>query len=126
MKDKTSLTVLRAFRKWITTHNTPMILQTDNGAKFKNKIINQFCSERNVQQIYGVPYNLQHQGVVEAFNRIDQDFLTFAKDQQMDSYNLEDSITDFLLYYNGRRHSTTKIVPYQALMNWWNKELMRK
>ena len=58
--DKISLTVLRAFRKWITTHNNPMILQTDNGAEFKNKIINKFCSERNVLQIYGVPYNSQH------------------------------------------------------------------
>ena len=46
LKDKTLLTVLRAFSKWITTHNIPMILQTDNGAEFKNKIIMQFCSER--------------------------------------------------------------------------------
>ena len=44
LKDKTSLTVLKVFRKWITTHNTPMILQTDNGEEFKNKIISQFCS----------------------------------------------------------------------------------
>ena len=85
MKDKASLTVLRALRKRITIHNTQMILQTDNGAEFKNRIINQFCSERNVQQIYGVPYNPQHQGAVEAFNRTVQDFLTLAKDQQMDS-----------------------------------------
>ena len=74
-----------------------MILLTDNGADVKNKIINKFCSERNVQQIYGVPYNLQHQGALGAFNRTIQDFLTLTKDQQMDSYNLEDSITDFLL-----------------------------
>ena len=44
----------------------------------------------------------------------------------MDNYNLEDSITDFLLYYNGRRHSTTKVAPYQAMMNWWDKEFMGK
>ena len=87
LKDKISLTVLRAFRKWITTHNAPMILQTNNRAKFKNKKINQFCFERNVQRIYGVPYNPQHQGAVEAFNRTVQDFLTHAKDQQIDSYN---------------------------------------
>ena len=71
-----------------------------------------------MQQIYGVPYNPQHQGAVEAFNRIVQDFLTLAKNQQMDSYNLEDSITEFQLYYNGRRHSTTKVAPYQSMMNW--------
>ena len=41
LKDKTSFTFLRAFRKWITTHNTLMILQTDNGEKkiIKKKLI---------------------------------------------------------------------------------------
>ena len=73
-----------------------------------------------------MPYNPQHQGAIEAFYRTVQDFLTLAKDQQMDSYNLEDSIIDFLLYYNGWRHSTTKVAPYQAMMNWWDKKLMKK
>ena len=103
-----------------------MILQTNNGAELRNKIINQFCYERNVQQICGVPYIPQYQGAVEAINRTVQDFLALAKDQQMDSYNWEDSIADFLLYYNDRRHSTTKVAPYKAMMNWWDKELMEK
>ena len=60
-----------------------------------------------MQHIYGVPYNPQHQGDVDVYNRTVQDFLTLAKDQKIDSYNLEDSIANFLLYYNGRRHSTT-------------------
>ena len=63
-----------------------MILQTDNWAEIKNKIINKFCSERNVQQIYWMSYNPPLQEAVEAFNRIVQDFLTLAKEQQMDSY----------------------------------------
>ena len=111
-----------AFRKWITTHNTQIILQTDNRAEFKNESINQFCSERNMQRIYGVPYNPWHRGAVETFNRNIHDFLTLADDQKMDSYNLEASLTDVLLYYNGRRHSITKVPPYQAMMNWWDKE----
>ena len=39
--------------------------------------------------ICGVPYNPQHQGDVEAFNRTGQDFLTLAKNQLIDRYNLE-------------------------------------
>ena len=76
----------------------------------KKRIIKKICSERNVQQIYGVPYNKQHRRAV-------QDFQTLAYDQRMHSYNLEDSVTDFLLYYNGRRYSTTKMKPYQTMMN---------
>ena len=86
-----------AFERWIRTHYIPTILQTDNGTEFKNKTMNQFYQENNIQQVYGVPYNPQHQGAVEAFNRTVQDFLTQARDHQGDSYNLEDSISDFLL-----------------------------
>ena len=34
----------------------------------------------------------------KTFNRTVQDFLTLARDHQGDSFNLEDSISDFLLY----------------------------
>ena len=62
----------------------------------------------------------------EAFNRTVQDFLTYARDHQGDSYNLEDPISDFLLYYNNRKHSTTKVAPYKVMMNIGNKALMNK
>ena len=98
LKEKTARIILRVFKRWIWTHYIPTILQTDNGTEFKNKTMNQFCQENNIQLVYGVPYNPQHRGAVEAFNRTVQDFLTLARDHQGDSYNLEDSISDFLLY----------------------------
>ena len=64
------------------------------------------------------------QGAVEAFNRTVQDFLTLAKDYQKDYYSLDDSICDFLLYYNDRLHSTKKVTPFKAMMNESDKELM--
>ena len=62
----------------------------------------------------------------EAFNRTVQDFLTLARDHQGDSYSLEDSISDFLLYYNNRKHSTTKVAHYKAMMNIGDKALMNE
>ena len=47
----------------------PTNMQTDNGAEFKNSIINQFWLEKNIQHIFATPYNPQHQGAVEAFKR---------------------------------------------------------
>ena len=76
--------------------------------------------------MYGVPYNPQHQGAVEAFNRTAQDFLALARDHQEDSYNLEDSISDFLLYYNNRKHSTTKVASYKTIMNIGGKAMMNE
>ena len=57
--------------------------------------------------IFGTPYNPQHQEVVEVFNRAIQDFLTMAKDHQREKYNIEECLSDFLIYYNDRVHSTT-------------------
>ena len=125
LKEKPAIIILRAFKRWIRAHYIPTILQTDNGTEFK-KTMNQFYQENNIQQVYGVPYNPQHQGAVEAFNRTVQDFLTLARNHQGDSYSLEDSISDFSLYYNNRKHSTTKVAPYKAMMNIRDKASMNE
>ena len=53
-------------------------------------------------------------------------FLTLAKSHHKVDYSLDDSICDFLLYYNGRFHLTTKVAPFKAMMNANDKELMEK
>ena len=62
----------------------------------------------------------------ETLNRTVQDFLTLARDHQGNSYNLEGSISDFLLYCNNRKHSTTKVAPNKAMMNIGDKALMHE
>ena len=66
----------------------------------------------------------QRQGVVEMLNRAAQNFFTSATDYQKGRYNLETSINDFLIYYNDRELSTTKVVPFRAMMNVENKDLV--
>ena len=124
LNDKKAETILRAFKKCVTTHNIPYWLQTDNGREFKNDILEKFCESKGIAWIYGVPYNPQHQGAVEAFNKTVQNFLTSAKDHQKDRYNLEEFINDFLIYYNDREHSTTKVDLFRAMMNIENKDLI--
>ena len=46
-----------------------------------------------------------------------QDFLTLLKNHQKEWYSLDDSIYDFLLHYNDRFHSATKVVPCKAVIN---------
>ena len=53
-------------------------------------------------------------------------FFTLALDRQKDDYSLDDSICDFLLYYNDRNHSTTKVAPYKEIMDANDEELMVK
>ena len=45
-------------------------LHLDNGEEFRNKVMENYLKENNIDYIIEGPYNSQHQGVVEAFNKI--------------------------------------------------------
>ena len=126
LKDKKAENILIAFKKRFFTHNVPLSLQTDNGTEFKNSVLTEFCKQKKIKQIFGTPYNPQHQGAVEVFNRTVKDFLTVAKDHQRDKYNIEECLSDFHIYFNDRLHSTTKVAPYVAMVNVGDKELLKK
>ena len=49
-----------------------------------------------------------------------------CKGPPKNDYSLDDSICDFLLYYNDRIHSITKVVPFKEIMKVSDKELMEK
>ena len=46
-----------------------------------------------------------------------------AKYQLKENYDFEDSVNDFLIYYNNRKYSTTGIAPYHVMRN-VNDELL--
>ena len=49
-----------------------------------------------------------------------------AKYHKKDKYDLEDCVTDFLIYYNKRKHSTIEIAPYVIMRNVNDQELIQK
>ena len=49
-----------------------------------------------------------------------------VKDHQREKYNIEECLSDNLIYYNDRVHSTTKVAPYVAMMNVGDKEFLKK
>ena len=46
----------------------PKKLHLDNGEEFRNKVMENYLKENNVDHIIGNPYYSQHQGVVDSFN----------------------------------------------------------
>ena len=110
----------------MTSYLKPKILHTDNGGEFRNKLMENYLKENNIDHITGGPYNPQHQGAVEAFNRTIQDFLISAKDHQGKNFCLVDSINDFLIYYNDRRYSTTQMRPFKLMTNMNDEKLLKK
>ena len=49
-----------------------------------------------------------------------------AKYHKKDKYDLEDCVTDYLIYYNNRKHSMTRIAPYVIMRNVNDQKLIQK
>ena len=91
-------------------------MQTDNGTEFKNSIMNQFWLERNVKHIFRDSLNPQSMVLLKRLTGQFKIFFTLAKNHQKDYNSLGNFISNFLLYYNGRLHSITKIAPFKAII----------
>ena len=57
LNDKKAETILRAFKKYVTSHNISDCFLTDNGRESTNDILEKFCESKGIARIYGVPYN---------------------------------------------------------------------
>ena len=110
----------------MTTHSKPQMIQSDNGSEFTNREFRQYLMELNIEQKFGLPYHPKSQGAVESFNKTIQKILEMAKYHQKNKFDLEDSVNDFLFYYNNRKHSTTQVAPYTVMSNMNNLELIDK
>ena len=126
IKHKTKEVVLAAIKEIFTIMGVPKILQSNNGGEFKNSILDQYLSKINVWHIFGSPYHPQSQGSVEACNRTIQDFLVSSKDAMRKKFDLKDAINEFLVYYDGRVHSTTGYAPREVVENSNNSDFIRK
>ena len=73
-ENKKTETILGASKQWLTSYLKPKILDTDNSGEFWNKVMEIYLNENNIEHITGYPYNTQHQGAVEAFNKTIRDF----------------------------------------------------
>ena len=117
-------TVFLKIKQTFAQFMPPKILHTDNGAEFKNKLIKSCWEGKGINFVNGTPGHPQSQGAIEAFNKTVQNFLILAKDDQKDKFNLEHSIADFLMYYNQRKHTTTKHSPIEIMSNLNDEKLL--
>ena len=122
---KNATTVLRAINACIVTYGKPEFLQTDNCSEFVDEELKTYLSKNKIHYIRDSLYNPQSQGAVEAFNRTVQNYLYLAKDMNEDEFMLEDSILDFLLYFNNRVHSTTRYSPYDIMQKRSEEKIMK-
>ena len=76
----------------------PESFHTDNDSDILNENLKTYLEKSGIHRIRGSPEHPQNQKAVEAFSRTVQNFLFLAKDMNRNSFELEDSIIDFLLH----------------------------
>ena len=57
------------FKQWLTSYLKQKKLYLDHGWKFRNKVMENYLKENNIDHITGGPYYPQHQGAVNALNK---------------------------------------------------------
>jgi len=97
----------------ILEHDAPMILHSDNGGEFQNKLFWLISTTCQIQIRFGAPYQPQQQGAVERFNQTIKN--------KLGVYMQENSTRNWLCHlpvainlYRMARHSTTLVSPFEA------------
>ncbi|RMC19606.1 hypothetical protein DUI87_03165 [Hirundo rustica rustica] len=61
-------TILGLEKQVLWRHNTPERIESDNGAPFKNSLINNWAREHGIDWVYHIPYHAPASGKVERYN----------------------------------------------------------
>ena len=69
MKNKKAKIILSVSKQRLKSYLKPKMLYLENVWKFRNKVIQNCSKENNINYIIEGPYNSQHQGAVESFNK---------------------------------------------------------
>ena len=112
VKNKTKEEILLKLKTFITALEKPKYLYTDNGCKFKNNLLDNYCNENEIIYNYSKPYTPRSAGAVEAVHkqikRIVMDLYYTNEDKDL---SLEEALLKAINYHNYNEHSTTKYKP---------------
>ena len=70
---------MSAFKQWLASYLKQKTLHLDNGWKFRNKVMENYLKENNVDHIIECHYNSQHQEPLKHLIKLSR-FLISAKD----------------------------------------------
>jgi len=105
---KTAHNVVAMLRAIFQAGQQPRILQSDNGAEFKNNAVEALLNEFGVKHIFSSTYHATAQSYVERFNQSIKGMVTRNISAQT-GHNL----AQIVRLYNETVHSTTGVTPHQ-------------
>lgn len=125
IRRKTAQEVLVNINYFINHYWSPNILQCDHGKEFDNKLLKDFCRDKNINLIFSGVRHPTTNGVVEAVHKDIVNSLKAEKLTRKSSYDLKFSISDAFFAHNNNVHSFTKYTPYFLFYN-NNEELSKE
>ena len=69
IREKTAETTLCKIKLFIAINKKPIIIQTDNGLEFKNKLLENYLKNEGIKHIYSRPHHPQTNGCLERYHR---------------------------------------------------------
>ena len=113
IRDKTAKTTLNKIKNFIGINKKPVIIQTDNGLEFKNKLLEAYLKEEGIKHILSRPHHPQTNGCLERYHRelhkYMKNYLDDIKD--FDDSDIEDALDGYIQYHNSTKKSSTKYIP---------------
>ncbi len=115
LKDKTASEVSKVLNEIISIFGAPIILQSDNGREFKNKLISDLIkSWPDLKIIHGRPRHPQTQGSIERANGDVQNILgSWMRTRQSTKWS--QALEYVQLIKNSKEHSRLKCSPYKVV-----------
>ena len=113
IREKTAETTLCKIKLFIAINKKPIIIQTDNGLEFKNKLLENYLKNEGIKHIYSRPHHPQTNGCLERFHRELHKHMKNYLDNYKDfnDSNIENALDDYILYHNNTIKSSTRYTP---------------
>ena len=107
--DKSAETTLKKIKNFIGINKKPIILQSDNGLEFKNKLLSDFLKEEGIKQIFSMPHHPQTNGCLERYHREVHNYMKnyLEKYEDFGDLEVESALEEYIYYHNNKK----KVVP---------------
>ena len=114
LPNKTALTVADAFFQHIVCRfGMPMVIHSDQGREFENKIMHELCIMGGLHKTKTTPYHLESDGLVERFNRTLLMMLAMFAGENRDDW--DDLLPAIMMAYRSSVHQSTGFSPYRLM-----------
>ena len=121
VKDIKTLTIIKAYERWISLFGPPTTLLSDNGSQFISKIFRSYTKAQKTKQRFSTPYYPECNGQIERLHRWIKERLTLISiDLGINFVDGDDDWSNYLYLiqhaYNSTPNTMTKYSPNKIIL----------